>query len=247
MLIIIVRDCQPLAPSEAMTRALRFSLNFLRAPQPIPTVDPEHREGQENDELDRDKLDAFYRIQTDARNIDRDPQNPGFEDPPREQYRCEYARDRDEGIDVRICRRVIEDLRQYQVDPCDKSSDDESHYRDERRDKQPVSISQCPDRAVVVRCPALPGEPTIDTHPAKIELQKHIRVEMYLVKDDKKKYRVRDPRWPCEDVCSGRQKDRDQAQSCADKFDIAYGRSEDREESLFDIKERRQAGNIRHV
>ena len=70
---------------------------------------------------------------------------------------------------------------------------------------------------------------------------------MYLVKDDKKKYRVRDSRWLGQDVCPRRQKDRDQAQSRPDEFDVAYGRSEDREESLFDIKEHIQAGDIWHL
>src|SRR4030095_6404222 len=88
----------------------RFDLDFPLTPKPIPTIDPEHRECEKDHELDRDQFHSLYRIQTDAGDIDRDPEHPGFEDATSEEDRREYARDRYECVDVRIRRRVIEHL-----------------------------------------------------------------------------------------------------------------------------------------
>jgi len=70
---------------------------------------------------------------------------------------------------------------------------------------------------------------------------------MYLVEDDKKKYRVRYSRRPCQDVCPRREKYGYQPQRRADEFDIAYRAVKDGKKSLFDVKESVEAGKIGHV
>ena len=69
---------------------------------------------------------------------------------------------------------------------------------------------------------------------------------MYLVEDDKKKYRVRNSGRPRQDVRSRRKKDGDQTQNRADKFDIAHRTVKDREERFPNVKERIEARKIRH-
>src|SRR5687768_4372495 len=93
----------------------------------------------------------------------------------------------------------------------------------------------------------LPREPTVNSHPAKIHLQEHIGVELYLVKDDQKKYRVRDAGGPSKDIRSRRKKNRDQPEHRADKLDVADRVLENCKECLFDIKEHSKRRKIEHV
>ena len=69
-----------LLPSASCLLPTDNRLHFPLAPQLIPTVDSEHREGEEDHELDGDQFYSLYGIEAYARDVDGDPERPCFED-----------------------------------------------------------------------------------------------------------------------------------------------------------------------
>ncbi len=64
---------------------------LLFSPKAIPAKDSEDGEGEEDDVLDGDEFYAFYRIQTDAGDIDEYPKDPRFEYAAGEEDDREHA------------------------------------------------------------------------------------------------------------------------------------------------------------
>lgn len=195
--------------------------------------------------MEGDQADAFDGVEADAGDVDEDPEHPGFENSAGEEDNGEHAGYGDEGVDVGVGSGLFEYLRQQKMYLRDQGADEEDRSGDQRREPQADRVAQRADRALAMLGLVFPREPAVNAHSAKIHLQEHIGVELYLVEDDEEKYRVRDAGGPCENVRPRRKENRNEPEHGADKFDVADRMPEYGEENLFDIKERIQ-GKIEH-
>lgn len=82
-----------------------------------------------------------------------------------------------------------------------------------------------------------PGKPAIDADDKKVHLQKHVGVQLNLVKDRKEKNDVDQPGAPGQDIVPGRKPDGDQAEERADEFHIAEWIFEDGYECVIYVEE----------
>src|SRR6185369_8602820 len=128
---------------------------------------------------------------------------------------------------------MIEYLGQHQMYLGDQRTDQKRYRGDKHCQPQAICIAQSSDRALSVCRLVFPRKPTVNAHPAKIHLQEHVRIKVYLKKNNKEEYRVQYPSRPCKDICSRRQKNRDQAKQRSDKLNIADLVFKNRKESLF--------------
>ena len=125
-------------------------------------------------------------------------------------------------------------------------ADNERYRRDKSSKLQPLRVAQRADRTLLMFGLVFPREPTVNAHPAKIHLQEHIGVEVYLVKDDQEKYGVRDAGGPCKDIRPRREEHRDQPKYGADKLNVANRVFENCKECLFNINEHCERRKIGH-
>ena len=209
-------------------------------PRPVPQ--PEGRDETKNNELDCHEPDALHKIHVSGDDIDQYPEYPGFDFLVDHQKGCDDAHDGHERIEVREGARLSKDPRENFVDVIgqrteQKRSKDTQDEHDDELFALHVTHAQFMF-AILLKCFWMRPPPPSDEVGDEVEdVQKHIRIELYLIKQKEEQHHVDQSYRPIphDRLCG--QPYRYYSSDGAEKFEIAHRVAEDFEENIIDIEE----------